>query len=176
MILATGRGEIVASSDWSRLGQVHDGAARILRGEADEVVVSREEEEASGAVMRMGINRAVDIDGTRVASVGCAGDPVTVRPLIQVALKWMESELRVTREEAVFRAHMTQTATEVSELLGAIQTIAQQTKLLAVNATIEAARAGEAGLGFAVVATEVRALSDRTERAVASITAKLEGL
>lgn len=61
------------------------------------------------------------------------------------------------------------TAKGIEEIVTLIRQIAGQTNLLALNATIEAARAGEHGKGFAIVASEVKALADQTAKATDQI-------
>ncbi|MCG8636086.1 MAG: bacteriohemerythrin [Desulfobacterales bacterium] len=67
-------------------------------------------------------------------------------------------------------------ARDITQVTEVITDIAEQTNLLALNATIEAARAGEAGKGFAVVASEIKGLASQTADATLDIKEKIKGI
>ncbi len=137
--------------------------------------------EASSEVAALAERQAMAVEQVTHALEGVGG---AVQAIVERArnsaqqIGGMEQEAARGREMAgsmrTAMGEVVQSTDEIATIVGVIEQIAFQTNLLALNAGVEAARAGDAGHGFAVVAHEVRALSERTATAARDVRALTE--
>ena len=149
--------------------EVAAAAREILRSANN--MAMRQGDGTSGA---LDVASAADDMNMRLSTVGAAVEELSAS--IGEITEQASRSSTIAREgvEDVAKAgdqikRLEQASREIAQVVGLINEIAAQTSLLALNATIEAARAGDAGKGFAVVANEVKQLSNQTTAATEGI-------
>jgi methyl-accepting chemotaxis protein len=141
------------------LGNILGDAFRLV----DEMAAFSTEFDTTAETTRVRADRFV----TSVHTLQTQGDIIETR-LAGAADALVRAQER-SRSALTSVRDLAQSIDDVERVIKMIAAIAAQTNLLALNATIEAARAGEAGAGFRVVAGEVKALAQQTQRATDEI-------
>ncbi len=153
----------------AQLRTVADGALA-MRSTATSLLASSGQttQRADGAVTASN-EASANVESAAVAADELAGSIAEIGRQLSMTTDIVRSAVEEAKGTNEQIAALAQAAQKIGDVIKLIRAIAEQTNLLALNATIEAARAGEAGKGFAVVASEVKSLAVQTAKATEDI-------
>ncbi len=158
------------------LGAVTDAAQEMESAAHALDQSSRSASETTAQVNASSGRAAENVDTVAAAAEEMTGSIAEIAQQISRSTEIAQDAADRVRQTNGDVAALNEAATKIGDIVSLINDIAEQTNLLALNATIEAARAGEAGKGFAVVASEVKTLAEQTGKATSSISDQIAGI
>jgi methyl-accepting chemotaxis protein len=133
-------------------------------------------QELSGTVAAASEQASANVQSVASATEEMTSSVNEISRQVQESAKISGEAVKQARDTDARINALSQAAGRIGDVVKLITAIAEQTNLLALNATIEAARAGEAGRGFAVVASEVKQLASQTAKATDEISTQIAGM
>jgi len=158
------------------LGAVTDAAQEMESAAHALDQSSRTAGETTARVNTAGARAAENVDTVAAAAEEMTGSIAEIAQQIVRSTEIAQEAADRVQQTNGDVAALNEAAARIGDIVNLINDIAEQTNLLALNATIEAARAGEAGKGFAVVASEVKSLAEQTGKATSSISDQINGI